>query len=637
MRILRTRCRQAVIVLGFLSTARAEDNPIVAADDAFGLKLGTETIGIYGPALIRGFNPVAAGNVRIDGLYFDQQGPLSNRVIEGSTIHVGMSNTGYLFPAPTGIVDYTLRGGQSPSGSTLMVYVGPFGSSAIDLDSTWSLPSQQIVVPLGAGAGLEATAPGYTARVYSVGTVPKYTPNEQITLRALLDWQQTSHERGEPYVFPLGDFVPPQTEGGYWGQNWAETRSVIFNYGVMLTAKLSRNWSLAAGVFRSISDSSVSYNDLYVDTQRDGSAEHLVVGYPNQRAASTSGELRLTREFSEGAWHHDFTLSARGRDVRDLYGGSDIVDLGVTSLGDPLQFPKPAFQFEPRTADHGDLSSLGAIYRARLPGMVDWSIGLQRYDYRKSDALPDASGSELRESTWRGYSNATFSITDQMAAYAGYTQGLEDSGVAPGSAQNRGAVLPATQTWQVDTGLRYITAAQLKWLLGIFEINEPYFTVDNHNVDRELGAQRARGLEVSVSGKLGPSVSIVAGALVNQVKVIDGELGASGISSVAFGQSHNQFVLNADYSPVSRPSLSVDLNFSRTGVTPASEDGAVEIPPFNTINVGGRYRFRAVDHAMSLRVQVTNLTNVYYWNVGNNPGFYRLPPRGYLAYLTANL
>jgi len=82
----------------------ASDDPLATANDAFGLTLGLESIGLYGPGLVRGFNPQSAGNVRIDGLYFDQQGALSNRVVEGSTIRIGVSEIGYAFPAPTGIV-----------------------------------------------------------------------------------------------------------------------------------------------------------------------------------------------------------------------------------------------------------------------------------------------------------------------------------------------------------------------------------------------------------------------------------------------------------------------------------------------------------------------------------------------------
>jgi iron complex outermembrane receptor protein len=105
----------------------ASDNPLQSADDAFGLTLGLESIGLYGPGGVRGFNPQTAGDVRIDGLYFDQQGGLSNRVVEGSAVHVGVSEIGYAFPAPTGIVDYDLRhtGDGTPSAS-VVVSDGPF-------------------------------------------------------------------------------------------------------------------------------------------------------------------------------------------------------------------------------------------------------------------------------------------------------------------------------------------------------------------------------------------------------------------------------------------------------------------------------------------------------------------------------
>ena len=99
-----------ILCMGAASSVHAQhasDDPVAAADDAFGLTMGRESIGMYGPYGVRGFNPQVAGNVRIDGLYFDQEGYLSSRVVDGSTIRVGVSESGYAFPAPTGIVDYS--------------------------------------------------------------------------------------------------------------------------------------------------------------------------------------------------------------------------------------------------------------------------------------------------------------------------------------------------------------------------------------------------------------------------------------------------------------------------------------------------------------------------------------------------
>ena len=113
----------------------ASDDPVASANDAFGLTLGLESIGIYSPGGVRGFNPQTAGDVRIDGLYFDQQGALSNRVVEGSTIRVGVSEIGYAFPAPTGIVDYDLRhpGNGTPS-ATVVASAGPFQAHGLSID-----------------------------------------------------------------------------------------------------------------------------------------------------------------------------------------------------------------------------------------------------------------------------------------------------------------------------------------------------------------------------------------------------------------------------------------------------------------------------------------------------------------------
>src|ERR1700723_3260313 len=113
----------------------ASDDPLATANDAFGLTLGLESIGLYGPGGVRGFNPQVAGNVRIDGLYFDQQGGLTNRVVEGSTIPVGIPEVGYAFPAPTGIVDYDLRHAtDGPPTGPVIIDAGPYAARSVSVD-----------------------------------------------------------------------------------------------------------------------------------------------------------------------------------------------------------------------------------------------------------------------------------------------------------------------------------------------------------------------------------------------------------------------------------------------------------------------------------------------------------------------
>jgi iron complex outermembrane recepter protein len=68
---------------------------VTSAADAFGSSVGNERVGIYNAFSARGFSPVQAGNVRLEGLYFDLQTGFSNRLISGINMRVGISAQGY--------------------------------------------------------------------------------------------------------------------------------------------------------------------------------------------------------------------------------------------------------------------------------------------------------------------------------------------------------------------------------------------------------------------------------------------------------------------------------------------------------------------------------------------------------------
>jgi iron complex outermembrane receptor protein len=620
----------------------ASDDPVASATDAFGLTLGLESIGIYGPGSVRGFNPQTAGDVRIDGLYFDQQGPLSNRVVEGSTIRVGVSEIGYAFPAPTGIVDYDLRhaGNGTPS-ATVVASAGPFQAHGLSIDGNVPVISRELQLPVGASYAVSTQTPsgidpGYTSSVANVGATPQWKPNDGLTLRGIFDWTQTTQAKTLPIVFTAGDYMPPETPRGYLGQNWAEGRSLSLNYGGLVTAQLSTRWSLAAGVFHSMVDYPVSYADLYLDTKPDAAAEQYVVGNPDQRTSSTSGEARLTGHFVTGSWHQSIVVLARGRDTLALYGGSDVVDVGPALIDQGVQVPEPAFTYSARTHDRTELWSAGLGYRAQWDERADVAVGIQQESYDKDVISPGLPEGQLTDRPLRAYGTGAFAPTERVTAYAGYTQGLEDSGVAPSSAENRGTILPDARTWQMDAGVRYSLTPQVKLIAGVFEIEKPYFDFDTNNVDRALGRQRATGLELSVSGEVLPNLNVAAGALVGDVRIIGPDLAAEGVGRIAFGQPRNQWTINADYKIPRWSALSADITIYHFGMAPASVDDVSQNPKLTALSLGGRYRFTMLGAPATIRVQAQNLTNSYYWNMGLSPGFVQFPPRSLFGYLTAD-
>jgi iron complex outermembrane recepter protein len=633
------------LAASLVSTVRAQhasDDPVASANDAFGLTLGLESIGLYGPGFVRGFNPQVAGNVRIDGLYFDQQGPLSNRVVEGSIIRIGVSEIGYAFPAPTGIVDYDLRhvGNGMPS-TTIVASAGPFQARGVSIDGNPPLISTELQVPMGLSYQVSTQTPfgspnpGYTSTVANIGATPQWKPSDQLTFRGIFDWTQTTHAKTLPIVLTAGDFQPPEVPRGYDGQNWAEARSLSENYGGIITARLSRNWSLAAGIFRSVADNQVSYADLYQGTEPNGSAEQFIVGYPDQMTSSTSGEARLTGHFGTGSWRQEVMFLARGRDTLALYGGSDVIDLGPAFINRGIQVTEPSFTYSARTHDRTDLWSAGVAYRAQWQDRGDFAFGIQQENYTKDVTSPGLPVAHLTDHPLRAYGTAALGLTERATAYAGYTQGLEDSGTASSSAENRGAILPDARTWQADAGIRYLLTPKVKLIAGVFEIEKPYFNLDSSNVDRELGSQRATGLELSASGEVIKNFNIAAALLWGEVKTIGTNLQAEGVGPVPLNQARFTGTINASYKFPS--AVSADVTIFHFGPYPASIDDKAQAPGGTLLALGGRYRFKILGAPATLRVQAQNLTNTYFWNLSYSaPLFTQYQPRAFFGYLTAD-
>ncbi|MEQ9449146.1 MAG: hypothetical protein RLN70_09620, partial [Rhodospirillaceae bacterium] len=112
---------------------------VTSAQDAFGTSIGEESIGLYSSQEARGFSPRDAGNMRIEGLFYDQQGNFgfSNQLIQRTTIRVGLSAQSYPFPAPTGIADIRLRLPGNEIRTSVSAVHGPYRnySGQVDLET----------------------------------------------------------------------------------------------------------------------------------------------------------------------------------------------------------------------------------------------------------------------------------------------------------------------------------------------------------------------------------------------------------------------------------------------------------------------------------------------------------------------
>ncbi|MCL6251586.1 TonB-dependent receptor [Altererythrobacter sp. KTW20L] len=611
-------------------TSPAEDNAVVNADDAFGQSVGNERGGLYDSNDVRGFSPVDAGNGRIEGLYFVQASGPGGRAISGNMIRVGLSAQGYAFPAPTGIVDYSLYSNFGVLGGRVRLEYGQYGSPIALIDGR---------LPLGPDAGVtfsinlreQERHEGGRAQNTGFGGTVAVRPWEGAQIIAFASEFRFWDDPAAPVVFPDGDFLPPEyRRRELLSQPWALRENINQVFGAV--AKLPfGEWQVDAGLFQSGRDIPETYSDLFTRLRADGTTPaRIIVADGNNHDDVTSGELRLTRSMVTGRVAHKLMLSARGRQGERQFGGQQRINLGESTLLARDIRERPAIALGAENIDRVRQGSIGLAWSATTPGSFSLDASITQSTYRKEVDFA-AIGREdvaIRDNPLTASLTGSLFLTRDLVLYGGHVRGFEDAVVAPDIAVNQGDAPPALRTRQTDLGLRYAFPSGIRLVAGLFSIDKPYFNLDPGQVFRELGSNTNRGVELSLTGQVVPGLNIVAGAVLLDSR-ISGLLVDSGqIGSRPVGSSRRRIIFDADWRLDGGNSpLSFDISVNSRGSQVANAPGTLLAPGSDIIDLGMRYRFDLAFANLLLRAQVNNVTNAYSWNVTSSGGFVYRPRR----------
>ena len=590
-----------------LAQNRSDDNAVTQAEDAFGFSVGREAIGIYGPGQTRGFSPTAAGNVRIDGLYFDPAFGLQNIVVNSTSVKVGLSAQGYPFVAPSGIVDNALRRPAAELGGSVIGTLDTWGGGGVEIDSSIPISST-----LGARVGLTAGGTDYPngtdALNHGESLILRWRPAPGVEIMPFWSRFDDYNDEIGTFYIPAGDFKPRVDRPRHYdGPEWADVRFTGQNMGVVSSANLGPHTVARLGAFRSSLRFKHNFNQLLSGIGPDGIGERITIADPPTENRSLSGELRLTHSLAEGPRLHLFHLSARKRDAHREFGGSDVVSLGLGEVGDKITDPKPDFDFGDLTRQWVRQMTYGFAYDGRWKDVGEISFGIARADYRKTTRIPDVGQVEAKARPWLYNATAAAILSKRISLYAGFSRGLEESGTAPASAANRNEPLETIITKQKDAGIKVDLTSNLKAIVGVFDLERPAFGFVSANVFRQVGSIRSRGAEFSLSGKLTPRLNVLLGGVLLTPRVtrstdIQGEIGKR-----PFGLPTYIINFNANWETPFFRGLQLDMGVSHRGRQPATVDNAVFLDPKWNVNAGARYRTTVARHSATLRVQVQNL------------------------------
>lgn len=498
---------------------RAKEDAVAGAKDAFGTTVGLETSGIYTQDDTRGFSPKQAGNVRLDGIYYDQVASLSSRMRQSTAIRLGFAAEDYPFPAPTGVVDNRLFPMPRELGASVGLHRFGYWGGLAEVDLR--VPVLKDRIGINAGAAWSDTRSTDGTRSVSWN----------LTLRPVIHMVDSEfapfvsvgafpRNLASPLVVVPGDYLPKQPKRRvYLGQKWARPKFDNLAAGATFKSRLSDDFYIRSGLFHSGGARVRNFAEVYTLREPTGLANHLLIADPNQDMHSTSGEIQGVYLFETGKWKHRVYFGFRGRSRHNESGGSDYVDLGLATYGIPDPSPRVPLHF--REVNVGKIRQTALLlgYVAKIEDFGTLNLGLQKARYRGTfhDAVKDTI-TTTRDNPLLYNAMASVTLTPGLSAYIGAQRGLEDSGSAPENAANPREQLPATRTTQYEGGLRR-TFDGGALVVNAFQITKPYFSFGAGRVFTHVGTVRHRGIEASLAGHLTPRLNVVAGAVLMKPRV----------------------------------------------------------------------------------------------------------------------
>jgi iron complex outermembrane receptor protein len=370
-------------------------------------------------------------------------------------------------------------------------------------------------------------------------------------------------------------------------------------------------FTIDAAAFHSVFDITRSdYTLLEIDA--DGSASATDYRYPRLATRADSAELRVGRQLDAAGFSHLVSISLRGRRTAVDVTSHLAIPLGVFDLhGDtPDGVEQPWSGTRGKDTVEQTTASVG--YGIAWKDHVQLRFGVHRTRYDK-DVLSIAgvrTDGVTETSLYNG--SMVVSVTDRTTVFGSWVTGLEEAGVAPATAINHDEVLPPVEAKQIELGVRQTITPQLTFIGALFDVSKP---TNGFRADRSFGVVgnvRHRGVEASITGKLGERTSVVVGAVAFRPEVTGPLVDAGVVGSRPAGIS--RLIVNANVERQLARGWSVDASASYSGKRWADTANTFQTPAVTTVSLGARSRFRLAGRPAEFRVFGSNLTGVEgYW------------------------
>jgi len=583
---------------------------------------------------IRGFALNNATSYRKDGLPIpgDASIPLENK--ERVEILKGLAGLQAGSAAPGGIVNYvTKRPTREPLRSvTLGLSERGTRYGAIDLGGQTS--DARFGYRINAAAeGLRSYIKGADGERRFISGAFDWRLTPQALLQLDLDHQYRSQLTAPGYQLIGGTALPRgiSADNMLNNQPWSKpvtTRSS--NIGLRFEYAFNPDWTatLSANQHEFKRDDFVAFpygctrENLFPGYCANGDYDVYDYQSTGERKSPSGLQAQMRGKFTAAGLQHTLTAGVSRFRTRDSFGDYVYTTGSSTKFTSniyrPVAVPPSLERTGPVTLrrvkderafyvqDVVKLSDMLALHAGLRHVMTERqqfnSAGKQFAPYDQSATLPNVA--------------LVVTPTQNTTLYGSYAEGLEHGGIAPLGTTNVGQQLDPNKSKQLELGVKADLAQDMSVSAAVFGIRKPLeFSMRNANRTKTFvgrGDALHKGLELSAQGRLTPALVGYA-----SLTALDARQEDTGIAAQDGKRVTNvprlKSLVGIDYTLQTMPALRLNGSWQHASGKAFDAANTVTVPGYDVFNLGARYAMKLAGTSATLRFNVDNVFDKFYW------------------------
>jgi len=231
-----------------------------------------------------------------------------------------------------------------------------------------------------------------------------------------------------------------------------------------------------------------------------------------------------------------------------------------------------------------------------------------------------------------------YKVTDDFSVYANYMEGLSQGKIAPSTSVNEDQIFPPFVSRQVEVGAKY-DLGSYAFTASVFRIKQPaYETNTTSRVFGPNGKRRNDGVELTMFGEPMKGFRLLGGVMYIDSELTNTVNGTFDGNRAPATPKYN-VNLGAEWDVPGVNGLTLTGRGIYTGSQYLDQANSKSIDSSERFDVGARYAFKVDQKDITLRANVENVMNKYYWSSAgasddSEPGLTLSTPRTYLLSAT---